>query len=63
MEAFLNDLSLVGSSIITEHETDQQENQETLTLTTIHQAKGLESFPDFGTLCTNETVLRAQLLP
>ena len=42
LEAFLNDLSLVGSSIITEHETDQQENQETLTLTTIHQAKGLE---------------------
>ena len=42
LEAFLNELSLVGSSIITEHEADQQINQDTLTLTTIHQAKGLE---------------------
>ena len=42
LETFLNELSLVGSSIITEHETEQQKNQETLTLTTIHQAKGLE---------------------
>ena len=42
LEAFLNELSLVGSSIITEHEADQQDNQDTLTLTTIHQAKGLE---------------------
>ncbi|MBC8259565.1 MAG: ATP-dependent helicase [SAR324 cluster bacterium] len=42
LDNFLNELSLVGSSIITEHESEQQENQETLTLTTIHQAKGLE---------------------
>jgi DNA helicase-2/ATP-dependent DNA helicase PcrA len=42
LDAFLNELSLVGSSIITEHEAEQQDNQETLTLTTIHQAKGLE---------------------
>ena len=42
LESFLNELSLVGSSIITEHEAEQQKNQETLTLTTIHQAKGLE---------------------
>ena len=42
LEAFLNELSLVGSSIITDHEAEQQDNQDTLTLTTIHQAKGLE---------------------
>ena len=33
---------MVGSSIITDHEAEQQDNQDTLTLTTIHQAKGLE---------------------
>ncbi|MBL4825591.1 MAG: ATP-dependent helicase [SAR324 cluster bacterium] len=42
LNAFLNELSLVGSSIITEHEAEQQGDQDTLTLTTIHQAKGLE---------------------
>ncbi len=42
LEAFLNELSLVGSSIITDHEAEQQADQEILTLTTIHQAKGLE---------------------
>ena len=41
LEGFLNELSLVGSSIITDREADDQD-QETLTLTTIHQAKGLE---------------------
>ena len=41
LEGFLNELSLVGSSIITDQEADDQD-QETLTLTTIHQAKGLE---------------------
>ncbi len=39
---FLNELSLVGSSILTGFESDQDANQEALTLTTIHQAKGLE---------------------
>ncbi len=42
LETFLNELSLVGSSILTDYESDQNENQEALTLTTIHQAKGLE---------------------
>ena len=42
LDAFLNELSLVGSSIITEHEAEQQGDEDTLTLTTIHQAKGLE---------------------
>ena len=42
LDAFLNELSLVGSSIITEHEAEQQRDQDVLTLTTIHQAKGLE---------------------
>ena len=37
LEGFLNELSLVGSSIITDQEADDQD-QETLTLTTIHQA-------------------------
>ncbi len=42
LEAFLNKLSLVGSSIVTDYESEQQDNQEAITLTTIHQAKGLE---------------------
>ena len=42
LEKFLNELSLVGSSILTDYESDQHDNQESLTLTTIHQAKGLE---------------------
>jgi len=42
LETFLNELSLVGSSILTDLESEQHDNQETLTLTTIHQAKGLE---------------------
>ena len=42
LETFLNELSLVGSSILTGFESKQHDNQEVLTLTTIHQAKGLE---------------------
>jgi len=42
IESFLNELSLVGSSIIMDHGVEQQSNKESLTLTTIHQAKGLE---------------------
>ena len=42
LETFLNELSLVGSSILTSYESHQDTNQESLTLTTIHQAKGLE---------------------
>ena len=42
LETFLNELSLVGSSILTDLESDQHDDEETLTLTTIHQAKGLE---------------------
>ena len=42
LETFLNELSLVGSSILTDLESEKHDNQETLTLTTIHQAKGLE---------------------
>ena len=42
MDSFLNELSLVGSNIITEHESKKQDNNDTITLTTIHQAKGLE---------------------
>lgn len=41
LESFLNELSLVGSSIITEQE-EQNDERDLLTLTTIHQAKGLE---------------------
>ena len=33
---------MVGSSILTDLESEQHDNKETLTLTTIHQAKGLE---------------------
>tara|TARA_B100000700_G_scaffold325085_1_gene432883 strand:+ start:113 stop:2134 length:2022 start_codon:yes stop_codon:yes gene_type:complete len=42
LDSFLNELSLVGSNIITEHESKKQDNNDTITLTTIHQAKGLE---------------------
>ena len=42
LQTFLNELSLVGSSILTDLESEQHDNQEALTLTTIHQAKGLE---------------------
>jgi len=42
LEEFLNELSLVGSSILTENDTEKNYDTETLTLTTIHQAKGLE---------------------
>ena len=42
LETFLNELSLVGSSILTDFESEKLGRQEALTLTTIHQAKGLE---------------------
>ena len=42
LEAFLNELSLVGSSILTENEAEKNRENDILTLTTIHQAKGLE---------------------
>ena len=42
LEKFLNELSLVGSSILSDFESEHHDNQEALTLTTIHQAKGLE---------------------
>ena len=42
LDSFLNELSLVGSSIVTEHESNKENDKEILTLTTIHQAKGLE---------------------
>ena len=42
LETFLNELSLVGSSILTDYESGDLDNQDVLTLTTIHQAKGLE---------------------
>ena len=42
LDSFLNELSLVGSSIITEHDSNKLNNSDILTLTTIHQAKGLE---------------------
>lgn len=41
LESFLNELSLVGASVVTEYESEQID-EEVLTLTTIHQAKGLE---------------------
>ncbi|MEE3122478.1 MAG: ATP-dependent helicase [SAR324 cluster bacterium] len=41
LDGFLNELSLVGSTIVTDQEAEAKE-QEMLTLTTIHQAKGLE---------------------
>ncbi len=41
LESFLNELSLVGASVVTEYEAEQIDG-EVLTLTTIHQAKGLE---------------------
>ena len=42
LDSFLNELSLVGSSIVTEHQSNKEKDHEILTLTTIHQAKGLE---------------------
>ncbi|GIT73184.1 MAG: hypothetical protein Ct9H300mP28_29980 [Pseudomonadota bacterium] len=43
LETFLNKLSLVGSSILTDLESEQHDNQGALTLTTIHRAqRGLE---------------------
>ena len=42
LDSFLNELSLVGSSIISEHDSNKNDYSDTLTLTTIHQAKGLE---------------------
>lgn len=42
LERMLNELSLVGATVIKDHEEDQNGEEEVLTLTTIHQAKGLE---------------------
>jgi DNA helicase-2/ATP-dependent DNA helicase PcrA len=42
LEAFLNELSLLGNAMVTDQAAREWEEQETLTLTTIHQAKGLE---------------------
>ncbi|MEC7166426.1 MAG: ATP-dependent helicase, partial [SAR324 cluster bacterium] len=42
LDSFLNELSLVGNSLVSDRESMEWEDQEHLTLTTIHQAKGLE---------------------
>ncbi len=42
LDRLLNELSLVGASVIKDHEADNYQEDEYLTLTTIHQAKGLE---------------------
>jgi DNA helicase-2/ATP-dependent DNA helicase PcrA len=42
LESFLSELSLVGTNLVTDHESSERENEDLLTLTTIHQAKGLE---------------------
>ena len=42
LEEMLNELSLVGSSLLKEQEENQREEEGCMTLTTIHQAKGLE---------------------
>jgi DNA helicase-2/ATP-dependent DNA helicase PcrA len=42
LERFLAQLALVGSTVIHDAETEEREDEDLLTLTTIHQAKGLE---------------------
>ena len=42
LERLLNELSLVGPTVIKDYEADQFQEDECLTLSTIHQAKGLE---------------------
>ena len=42
VERFLSQLALVGGTVIRDYEADEAEDPEMLTLTTIHQAKGLE---------------------
>ena len=42
LERLLNELSLVGPTVIKDYEVDQFQEDECLTLSTIHQAKGLE---------------------
>jgi DNA helicase-2/ATP-dependent DNA helicase PcrA len=42
VERFLSQLALVGGTVIRDYEETQEEDPEFLTLTTIHQAKGLE---------------------
>ena len=42
LDSFLNELSLVGNSLVSDRESMEWEDPEHLTLTTIHQAKGLE---------------------
>ncbi len=42
LERLLNELSLVGTTVIKDYEAEQFKEDECLTLTTIHQAKGLE---------------------
>jgi DNA helicase-2/ATP-dependent DNA helicase PcrA len=42
VERFLSQLALVGGTVIKDYEESQEEDPEFLTLTTIHQAKGLE---------------------
>jgi DNA helicase-2/ATP-dependent DNA helicase PcrA len=42
LERFLAQLALVGSTVIRDYDQDQMEDDDFLTLSTIHQAKGLE---------------------
>jgi DNA helicase-2/ATP-dependent DNA helicase PcrA len=42
VERFLSQLALVGGTVIRDYEAEQEEDPEFLTLTSIHQAKGLE---------------------
>ncbi|HEX9844321.1 MAG TPA: ATP-dependent helicase [bacterium] len=42
VERFLSQLALVGGTVIRDYEEEQEEDPEFLTLTSIHQAKGLE---------------------
>lgn len=42
VERFLSQLALVGSTVIKDYEESETEEEDFLTLTTIHQAKGLE---------------------
>ncbi|MEE8555146.1 MAG: ATP-dependent helicase, partial [bacterium] len=42
LDNFLAQLALVGATVIRDHEEEQAGERDTLTLTTIHQAKGLE---------------------
>ena len=42
VERFLSQLALVGSTVIRDYEEDEAQDPEYLTLSTVHQAKGLE---------------------